>query len=457
MEKVSGRILVIDDDRDILQSAKMVLKAIFTDVITENNPQQINYLINHNPYDVILLDMNYTTGVTSGKEGLFWLRSIKESAPDQQVVMITAYGDIKLAVEAMKIGASDFVVKPWENEKLQATVLSAYNHSQSKKEVEHLKSEQHSLKQLISSPSTEIVGNSEAIKHVFRVVDKVAGTDANLLILGENGTGKELVAKEIHQKSNRSDGAFIRVDLGSLSETLFESELFGHKKGAFTDAKENKKGRIELANGGTLFLDEIGNLPLAQQAKLLTTIQSKEILRLGENESIPVNCRIIAATNNDLHKMTATKEFREDLLYRLNTVEVNIPPLRDRGSDIALLASHFLNIYSQKYRKAKIELSNEALQYLNRYIWPGNVRELQHAIERAVIMSEGARLEADDFLLDDKKVLVPSSTLNLDEMEKAAIEKAIKKNHGNISKAAKELGLGRTTIYRKLDKYGIKY
>ncbi|MEM7109435.1 MAG: sigma-54 dependent transcriptional regulator, partial [Bacteroidota bacterium] len=310
MKKVKGKILVIDDDRDVLHSARMVLKPVFGEVITESNPQQINYLITHNTYDVILLDMNYTAGVTSGKEGLFWLKSIKERAPEQQVVMITAYGDIKLAVEAMKIGAADFVVKPWENEKLQATVLSAYNHSQSKREVEALKDEQKSLKALISSQSSDIVGNSEPIRQVFRVIDKVARTDANVLILGENGTGKELVAQEIHQKSNRSAGAFIRVDLGSLSESLFESELFGHKKGAFTDAKADKKGRFELAKGGTLFLDEIGNLPLPQQAKLLTAIQSKEVFRLGENEPISIDCRIIAATNNDLHAMVEVKEFR---------------------------------------------------------------------------------------------------------------------------------------------------
>ncbi|MEO1096455.1 MAG: sigma-54 dependent transcriptional regulator [Bacteroidota bacterium] len=457
MKKVKGRILVIDDDRDVLHSAHMVLKPVFGEVITESNPQQINYLITHNTYDVILLDMNYTAGVTSGKEGLFWLKSIKERVPEQQVVMITAYGDIKLAVEAMKIGAADFVVKPWENEKLQATVLSAYNHSQSKKEVEALKDEQKSLKALISSQASDIVGNSEPIRQVFKVIDKVARTDANVLILGENGTGKELVAKEMHQKSNRSAGAFIRVDLGSLSESLFESELFGHKKGAFTDAKGDKKGRFELAKGGTLFLDEIGNLPLPQQAKLLTAIQSKEIFRLGENEPISIDCRIIAATNNDLHAMVEAKEFREDLLYRLNTVELTIPPLRERASDIALLAGHFLDVFSQKYRKSKMDLEDDAIKYLSGYLWPGNVRELQHAVERAVIMSDGHRLGSSDFLLDDKKVNLPPSTLNLDEMEKVAIEKAITKNQGNISKAAKELGLGRTTIYRKLDKYGIRY
>ncbi|MEM9855945.1 MAG: sigma-54 dependent transcriptional regulator [Bacteroidota bacterium] len=457
MKKVKGKILVIDDDRDVLHSACMVLKPVFSEVITESNPQQINYLITYNEYDVILLDMNYTAGVTSGKEGLFWLKSIKEREPKQQVVMITAYGDIKLAVEAMKIGAADFVVKPWENEKLQATVLSAYNHSQSKKEVEMLKDEQKSLKELISSQGSDIVGNSEPIRQVFKVIEKVAKTDAHVLILGENGTGKELVAQEIHQKSNRSEGAFIRVDLGSLSESLFESELFGHKKGAFTDAKEDKKGRFELAKGGTLFLDEIGNLPLPQQAKLLTALQNKEIFRLGENEPISIDCRIVAATNNDLHAMVETKEFREDLLYRLNTVELTIPPLRERSSDIALLAGHFLDVFSQKYRKSKMELTDDAVKYLSGYLWPGNVRELQHAVERAVIMSDNHHLGSSDFLLDDKKVNLPPSTLNLDEMEKVAIEKAIAKNQGNISKAAKELGLGRTTIYRKLDKYGISY
>ncbi len=458
MKKVKGTILVIDDDPDVLHTARIVLKPLITEIVTESNPQQISYLINHHQYDVILLDMNYTAGVTSGKEGLFWLKTIVEKLPHQQVVMITAYGDIKLAVEAMKTGAADFVVKPWENEKLQATVLSAFHHSQSKKELTDLRNERQSLKKLISTSASEIIGNSKPMQEVFGIIDKIAATDASVLILGENGTGKELVAQAIHQKSQRSDEAFIKVDLGSITENLFESELFGHKKGAFTDAREDRKGRFELAHKGTLFLDEIGNLSMSLQAKLLTAIQSREVTRVGENQPIPIDSRIIAATNGNIHQMVQSREFREDLLYRLNTVELTIPPLRERVDDIPLLADHFLTVFVQKYRKPKPELTDEGLQYLINYSWPGNIRELQHAMERAVIMAEKSRLTADDFLLDQKaKVPLNDSNLNLDEMEKAAIERAIQKNHGNISKAAKELGLGRTTIYRKLDRYGIRY
>ena len=456
MDKVNAHILIVDDDPDLLHTARIVLKPLFSSITTESNPQKLNYLIGHQSYDVVILDMNYTIGATSGKEGLFWLKHIKQKKPDQQVVMITAYGDIKLAVEAMKAGATDFVVKPWENEKLQATVMSAFNHSRSKKELENLKTGQQSLKKLISSPENELIGNSPAMRETFKVIRKVAVTDANVLVLGENGTGKELVAQAIHQGSGRSEEAFIKVDLGAIPESLFESELFGHKKGAFTDARENRQGRFELANNGTLFLDEIGNLSLPMQAKLLTVLQSREVVRVGENVPIPINCRVIAATNGNLHEMVSAKEFREDLLYRLNTVELVLPALRERMDDIPLLTQHFLNSYTQKYRKSTIELTDKALEHLSGYAWPGNVRELQHAVERAVIMAEGDQLDADDFLLNPKAV-TPVHSLNLDEMEKVAIERAIQKNQGNISKAAKELGLGRTTIYRKLDKYGIKY
>ncbi|TRX62635.1 sigma-54-dependent Fis family transcriptional regulator [Fulvivirga sp. M361] len=456
MDKVNAHILIVDDDPDLLHTARIVLKPLFSSITTESNPQQLNYLIGHQPFDVVVLDMNYTIGATSGKEGLFWLKHIKQKKPDQQVVMITAYGDIKLAVAAMKAGATDFVVKPWENEKLQATVMSAFKHSSSKKELENLKTEQRSLKKFISSSENELIGNSIAMRETFRVIRKVASTDANVLVLGENGTGKELVAQAIHQRSGRSEEAFIKVDLGAIPESLFESELFGHKKGAFTDARENRQGRFELANNGTLFLDEIGNLSLPMQAKLLTVLQSREVVRVGENVPIPINCRVIAATNGNLHEMVSTKEFREDLLYRLNTVELVLPALRERMDDIPLLTQHFLNNYTQRYRKSTIELTDQALEHLSGYTWPGNVRELQHAVERAVIMAEGDQLDADDFLLNPKAV-TPVHSLNLDDMEKAAIERAIQKNQGNISKAAKELGLGRTTIYRKLDKYGIKY
>lgn len=458
MKKVPAHILVIDDDPDVLHTARIVLKPHFSTITVEDNPEQINYLINHNQYDVILLDMNYTTGVTSGKEGLFWLKNIIQKNPRQQVIMMTAYGDIKLAVEAMKIGAADFVVKPWENEKLQATVHAAYNHSQSKKEVEELKTKNSSLSQLLENTDTEVIGRSEPMRKIFVTVDKVAGTDANVLILGENGTGKELIARALHNKSLRHDKIFVKVDLGSISESLFESELFGHKKGAFTDAREDRTGRFELADGGTLFLDEIGNLSLPMQAKLLTAIQHKEIVRVGGNEPVPIDCRIVAATNSNLTQMVADGKFREDLLYRINTVEIPIPALRQRPEDVPLLAEHFLLIYGQKYRKNDLKISKKALDYLSEYSWPGNIRELQNAIERAVIMADDNLLQPSDFLLNDKAAssLAPDS-VNMDEVEKMTIEKAIAKNKGNISNAAKELGLGRTTIYRKMDKYGIKY
>ncbi|MEL7001634.1 MAG: sigma-54 dependent transcriptional regulator, partial [Bacteroidota bacterium] len=340
----------------------------------------------------------------------------------------------------------------------QATVYSACNHSRSKVELEQLKSRQSGLSKMLAKPDSEIIGNSPAMREIFRLIDKVGPTDANVLITGENGTGKELIAKAIHQKSERADQVFIKVDLGAVAETLFESELFGHKKGAFTDAKEDRTGRFELANRGTLFLDEIGNLSAQMQAKLLTAIQAKEIVRVGENKPVEIDCRIVSATNSHLSEMVEQHLFRSDLLYRLNTVEVKLPPLRDRKEDIPLLCNHYINIFSNKYRKFNLTTDTNLLKYLSGYSWPGNIRELQHAVERAVIMADNTILKKSDFLLDDKPVQSPvSDTYKLDEMEKTAIEQAIRKHHGNMSKAAKELGLGRTTIYRKIEKYGIKY
>ncbi|MTI21380.1 sigma-54-dependent Fis family transcriptional regulator [Fulvivirga sp. RKSG066] len=455
MQKTQANILVIDDDRDVLHSAKIVLKPVFSKIITESNPEQLSYLISNNQYDVILLDMNYTAGATSGKEGLFWLKRIIDTIPDQQVVMMTAYGDLKLAVEAMKVGAADFIVKPWENEKFQATILSAFNHSQSKKELSTLKHKQNQMKEMLTQADHDIVGSSVAMKEIFYTIDKVSETDANILILGENGTGKELVAKAIHQRSKRADEVFVKVDLGSISHSLFESELFGHKKGAFTDAKEDRVGRFVMADGGTLFLDEIGNLSLEMQAKLLSAIQSKSITPVGSDKSHKTDCRIIAATNENIHQMIAEKKFREDLLYRINTVEVVVPPLRERLEDISLLANHYLSIFNQKYRKA-LSINDDAIEFLKQHSWPGNVRELQHAIERAVIMAEDVVLRPTDFLLKPSGIKQKQDTLKLEEIEKETIEEAIKQHQGNMSKAAKALGLGRTTLYRKMEKYGIK-
>jgi DNA-binding NtrC family response regulator len=457
MTKVAARILVVDDDPDILTAARVVLRQKFESVVTENNPQQLNYLLQHNTYDVILLDMNYSAGKTSGKEGMMWLNEILSLNPLQQVVMITAYGDIKLAVEAMKQGAADFIVKPWENEKLEATVHASFQHSQARKELYHLKTKQSQYSRTVHAPDTELLGHSSQIKNVLATVVKLAGTDANVLLLGENGTGKDLVAKYIHQQSTRRDHPFIKVDVGALSTNLFESELFGHKKGSFTDAREDRIGRIELANHGTLFLDEVGNLPLALQVKFLSALQSREIIPLGSNKPVAVNVRLICATNLDIHGAVAKGEFRQDLLYRINTVELTLPPLRERPEDVPLLAKHFLKMYLSKYRKEEKSISDEVLKFLQQHTWPGNVRELQHAIERAVIMSEHTQLRKQDFLLSNKKeTSAPKEALNLESMERKAIIQAIEKYNGNMSKVAKELGVGRTTLYRKMTKYGLK-
>jgi DNA-binding NtrC family response regulator len=369
--------------------------------------------------------------------------------------MITAYGDIKLAVEAMKHGAADFIVKPWENEKLEATVRASLQHSIARRELNQMKDRQSHFSRVMNAPDSELIGDSPAILEVLNTVKKVAQTDANVLLLGENGTGKELIARSIHQQSLRKDHPFIKVDVGSLSATLFESELFGHKKGAFTDAREDRIGRIELAHEGTLFLDEVGNLPLPLQVKLLSVLQNREVLPLGSNKSVTVDIRVICATNLAIHEAVDAGQFREDLLYRINTVEITLPALRTRTEDIPLLARHFLQVYSTKYRKEKT-LTDDTVKYLQKYSWPGNVRELRHAMERAVIMSEHTELSSQDFLFTSRKEVDKKEAFNLDDMEKKAIVAAIQRYHGNMSQVAKELGVGRTTLYRKMEKYGIE-
>lgn len=456
MTKLTASILVIDDDQDILTTARVVLRQKFQNVVTESNPEKIQSILLNANYDVILLDMNYKAGVTTGNEGLFWLKKILGINKDQQVIMMTAYGDINLAVEAMKHGASDFIVKPWQNEKLEATVMAAYNHALSKKEISQLKKQQSHYTRALNSLDTEFISHSPAMRELRKTIEKVAATDANILLLGENGTGKELVARLIHFHSQRKDQPFIKVDLGSLSASLFESELFGHKKGSFTDAREERVGRFEIANNGTLFLDEIGNLPAALQAKLLSALQNREVVPLGSNVPVPVNIRLVSATNVDIHEAVVSQNFREDLLYRINTVELTIPPLRERPEDIMPLAEHFISIYSNRYRKETKSIEEDAKKQLTEYHWPGNVRELQHAIERAIIMSEGSKLKRTDFLLSRRDVRSKKETLNLEDMERKAIEHAIQKYNGNMSKVAKELGLGRTTLYRKLQKYGLE-
>jgi len=460
MDKQEGSILIVDDDQAVLYTAKLILKQYFTHVQTEGSPSQIATHLDKQAYDVLLLDMNFAQGKTSGEEGLFWIKKVRELDPKVQIVVTTAYGDIELAVSAMKEGAVDFLTKPWEREKLVATVASVYQLSRSKGEVEKLQHQQQALSQDLDSAFADIVSESPAMQPVFNTIEKVAQTDANVLILGENGTGKELVARAIHRASSRNKQPFIKVDLGTLSETLFESELFGHSQGAFTGAVEARAGRFEVASGGTLFLDEIGNLSPALQAKLLTAIQSKQVIRVGTNQPISVDVRLISATNQPIYELSEGKhpQFRQDLLYRINTVEINIPPLRQRPEDIPLLVNHYVQVYGKKYQKQLEPLRPTVAGALQRYVWPGNVRELQHAVERAVIMSNSSQLETTDLLVDAKQRKSPvlaANSLNIDEVEERAIRQAIKKHRGNLSKAAAELGLGRSTLYRKMKKYGI--
>jgi two-component system response regulator HydG len=458
MENQLGKILIIDDDEDVLLAAKMLLRKHAKEVIIEKNPKKIPFLLNHDTYDVILLDMNFSHDTTSGKEGFYWLSQILEADPQAVVILITAFGDVEMAVRALKEGATDFVLKPWQNEKLIATLTSASKLKNSYKEVDQLKKAKKQLEEDLGQPYKDIIGESPAMKNIFSIIDKVAATEANILILGENGTGKEVIARAIHQKSLRKDNVFVGVDMGSISESLFESELFGHKKGSFTDAKDDRAGRFEVANNGTLFLDEIGNLTMPLQSKLLTTLQRREIIRVGSNKPTPIDIRLICATNMPLYEMVRENRFRQDLVYRINTVEIHLPPLRDRQDDIPLLAEHFLKSYSQKYRKPARKLGPQALKMLQKYHWPGNIRELQHAMERAVIMSEESILGPDDFFFLNQKPDGEEenvNSFNLDEVEKNVIQRAVNKHGGNISKAAKELGLTRASLYRRLEKYGL--
>ncbi|MCH8232723.1 MAG: sigma-54-dependent Fis family transcriptional regulator [Bacteroidetes bacterium] len=458
LEKEIGKILMIDDDEDVLIAAKLLLKKHAHQVIIEKNPKKIPFLLNNDTYDVILLDMNFSKDITSGKEGYYWLSQILEKDPNAVVILITAFGDVEMAVKALKEGATDFVLKPWQNEKLLATISTAIKLKKSYLEVDQLKKAKKLLEEDINQPYKDIIGKSESMQHVYNLIDKVAKTDANILILGENGTGKELVARAIHQRSLRKDKVFVSVDMGAITETLFESELFGHTKGAFTDAREDRVGRFEIANGGTLFLDEIGNLGLPLQSKLLASLQNRQVTRIGSNKPIQVDIRLICATNMPVHDMVAENTFRQDLLYRINTVEITIPPLRDRVKDIPLLAEHFVQMYAGKYRKSISKIDKSAIEILQHYNWPGNIRELQHAIERAIIMCENELLTMDDFFFLTLKTTHEDTlplNFNLEEIEKNVIQKAINKHSGNISKAAKELGLTRASLYRRLEKHGL--
>jgi two-component system, NtrC family, response regulator HydG len=447
----NATILIIDDDTDVLTAVRLLLKTEVKEVVTEKNPENIRSRMQEKKYDVILLDMNFTSAVHTGNEGLFWLRKIKEINSEAAVIMITAYGDIDLAIRTLKEGAADFVIKPWHNEKLITTVKEAL----AKKKGSFVNAHQPN-DQLIGK---ELLGTSDAMDGIFLKIGKVAPTDANILILGENGTGKDLIAKAIHMQSLRSNKPYVKVDVGALTESLFESELFGHKKGAFTDAREDRMGRFEAASGGTLFLDEIGNISLHQQAKLLSVLQNRQVTRLGTNQPVPIDIRLICATNVSLAELSNETRFRKDLIYRINTVEIIVPPLRKRGNDIILLAEHFINVYALKYFKPGLSLHPQAQEKLKNYHYPGNVRELQYTIERAVIMSEGPQLQAEDLLFSpiETSAASPEETddLTLSTVEKNTILRVIEKNNGNISKAAKELGLTRTALYRRLNKYDI--
>ncbi len=459
VDKEIGKLLIIDDDEDVLLAAKMLLKKYAHEVIIEKNPKKIPFLLNDGEYDVILLDMNFSKDITSGKEGFYWLNQILEKDPNAVVILITAFGDVEMAVKALKDGATDFVLKPWQNEKLIATISTASKLKNSYKEVDQLKQTRKVLQEESNQRFKEIIGESPSMKNVYNIIDKVAGTDANVLILGENGTGKELVARALHQKSIRKENVFINVDMGAITETLFESELFGHKKGSFTDAKEDRAGRFEVANGGSLFLDEIGNLNLPLQSKLLTALQRREVIRIGSNKPIPIDIRLICATNMPIYDMVNDNTFRQDLLYRINTVEIHLPALRERMEDIKALSEHFVDMYCRKYRKASKSINASTLKKFEKYKWPGNIRELQHAIERAVIMSDKNTLMSEDFFFLSQSGDVSdeqrNESLDLDEVEKSTIRKAITKHNGNISKAAKELGLTRASLYRRLEKHGL--
>lgn len=448
----NATILVVDDDRDLLTAVTLLLKNRVKKVITEHNPENIPTLLSRNDVDLMLLDMNFKSAINTGNEGLYWLNRINALKPQLPVILITAYGAIDLAVRSLKQGAVDFVVKPWQNEQLMAIIEETLANQKKGK----------STKPVSVAPPMELIGESAIMQELFYKIKKIAPTDANILILGENGTGKDLIAAAIHTQSMRAEKPYVKVDVGSLTDTLFESELFGHKKGAFTDARDDREGRFEAANGGTLFLDEIGNIPLRQQAKLLTALQNRQVVPLGSNSPVPVDIRLLCATNVPLETLADESRFRRDLIYRINTVELQVPPLRARGEDIVLIANHFLKKYAAKYLKPEVKLGEAACQKLLAYHYPGNVRELQYSMERAVIMAEQELLTPADIIfspIENKPGSAPVETTeaehNLCELERATIRNVVDKHNGNITKAARELGITRAALYRRLNKYDI--
>ncbi len=451
----NSHLLVIDDNKSVLSALELLLQPLCKEVTTSPNPNQIPSLLESQQFDAILLDMNFSAGINSGNEGLYWLKRILEHDASQSVIMITAYGDVELAVRAVKEGAVDFVLKPWENSKLIATINAAIQLRNSRKEIKSLKEKEQNLKAAVKKGRTTIIGKSAPFREILDVVAKVAKTDANVLITGENGTGKEVIARELHRQSLRQNEVMVSVDMGSLSETLFESELFGHVKGSFTDAKDDRAGKFEIAKGSTLFMDEIANLSLPLQAKLLAALQNREIVKVGSNKKIPIDIRLVCATNSDLHKLVKEGKFREDLLYRINTIQIEIPPLRERVADIPLLADFFLDIYCAKYKKPSLKISNDVLEKMKQYAWPGNVRELQHTMEKAVILGDGDTLTLNDFFFSKANLSTSTPVRTLEEMERKMIAASIRQNDGNLSTVASQLGITRQTLYNKIKKYGL--
>jgi DNA-binding NtrC family response regulator len=448
-----GNILVVDDNRSILSALDILLKPVFGEITCLSNPNQIPSELRKKDFNLVILDMNFRAGTNSGNEGIYWLNKIKEINPDASVVMITAYGDVETAVKALKAGASDFVLKPWDNEKLIATLKLALQLNLSRQEVTSLKERETELKKEINREQKFIIGSSPQLVKILNLVRKVAKTDANVLITGENGTGKELIAQEIHHLSGRSGEVLVSVDIGSLSETLFESELFGHVKGSFTDAHESRQGKFELAHDGTLFLDEIGNLSIHLQSKLLSAIENRQITRIGSNQPVPTNIRLICATNRKLENMIRDGLFREDLLYRINTIQIDLPPLRDRGNDIVILTEFFLKKYAFKYKKPEIKINRQAVDKLLHYSWPGNVRELQHTIEKAVILSDSSVLKPEDLYLKPAAAFPGSNSFTtLEVMEQEMIRIALENSNGNLTAAAEQLGITRQTLYNRFKK-----
>jgi len=450
----SKKVLIIDDDHDVLLTARMFLEHLELDVTVLSDPEKIIPLIGKESFDVILLDMNFQRGRTEGIEGLSWLQKIKEDDPRVVVILMTAFGDVDLAVKGIKAGAFDFILKPWQNAKLHATILSALQMKETQQKRVKFENVARTLGNDDEFPFKHILGTSAVMDKLKNTIQIIAPTDASILILGENGTGKEMVARAIHKQSDRHEEIFMGVDMGAIPETLFESELFGHQAGAFTGAIQEKPGRFELAEGGTLFLDEIGNLPVTLQTKLLTVLEQRAVHRIGSGKQIPINIRLISATNQPVQQMVEKGTFRQDLLYRLNTIELLIPPLRERIDDIPLLANHFLEAASRKYGKPGLEISKKSMKQLQQYNWPGNVRELQNTLARAVIMSDDKQVKFD--LLGSKgSDLSAQPSLNIEENEKLLIRKALLTNQGNVTRAAFDLGLDRNALYRRMKKYGI--